>query len=184
LASTLFGVAPEDAVGATCHTVVRACDAVGTTICEENCRFIRMARRGRPQVPVETQIIDAQGRPHWLELVVIPWTAPDGSGPWLVHWGLPLDFNRNCQNYLQRVARRSPEPLLTLEQVEEKLTDREREILRALADDQSLFSVACRFHLSHATVRNHVQHLLRKLGAHSIPEAVARYLLAGEGDRI
>jgi DNA-binding CsgD family transcriptional regulator len=31
--------------------------------------------------------------------------------------------------------------------------------------------------VSHATVRNHVQHILAKTGSHSILEAVARYLL-------
>jgi DNA-binding CsgD family transcriptional regulator len=32
---------------------------------------------------------------------------------------------------------------------------------------------------SAVTIRNHVQHILRKTGAHSIPEAVARHLLRG-----
>jgi DNA-binding NarL/FixJ family response regulator len=31
--------------------------------------------------------------------------------------------------------------------------------------------------VSYATIRNHVQHLLRKLGAHSLLEAVARSLV-------
>jgi DNA-binding CsgD family transcriptional regulator len=37
--------------------------------------------------------------------------------------------------------------------------------------------IGARLERSPVTVRNHVQHILRKLGAHSIAEAVARHLL-------
>ena len=41
----------------------------------------------------------------------------------------------------------------------------------------ALYAIAARLHVSHATVRNHVQHILNKFGVHSIMEAVALYLL-------
>ena len=57
------------------------------------------------------------------------------------------------------------------------LTVREREILRLLAEDHDLYTIANELHISYVTVRNHVQHVLAKLGVHSIMEAVACYLL-------
>ena len=60
------------------------------------------------------------------------------------------------------------------------LSEREREILRLLSNDESLHGIAHRLDLSYATVRNHVQHVLNKLGVHSILEAVAFYLLVEE----
>jgi DNA-binding NarL/FixJ family response regulator len=53
------------------------------------------------------------------------------------------------------------------------LTAREREILRLLAEGCSTRQVADRCCISLNTARNHVQRVIRKLGAHSRLEAVA-----------
>lgn len=54
------------------------------------------------------------------------------------------------------------------------LTRREAEILGLLTMGCTTHAIATRLRVSQATVRNHVQSLLRKLGAHSRLEAVAR----------
>lgn len=54
----------------------------------------------------------------------------------------------------------------------EALTPRELEVLRHLAAGRSTHDIATELVLSPHTVRNHVQRLLRKLGAHSKLEAV------------
>jgi PAS domain S-box-containing protein len=53
------------------------------------------------------------------------------------------------------------------------LTPRQAEILRMLEHGRSTRQIADELHLSLETVRNHVRHLLRALGAHSRLEAVA-----------
>jgi len=53
------------------------------------------------------------------------------------------------------------------------LTRREVEVLRLMADGLSTKAVADALHVSGATVRNHVQSILTKLGVHSRLEAVA-----------
>ena len=57
------------------------------------------------------------------------------------------------------------------------LTKRETEILRLLAEDPNLRNIAVSLHISYSTVRNHVQHILGKLGVHSISEAAAYHIL-------
>ena len=59
------------------------------------------------------------------------------------------------------------------------LTSRERQVLGSMAQDLDQREIARSLYLSRATVRNHVQHILYKLDAHSIQEAVALYLLDG-----
>ena len=54
-----------------------------------------------------------------------------------------------------------------------ELTQHEREIVQLLADGLSNEAIAARLVLSKHTVRNHVQNVLSKLGAHSKLEAVA-----------
>src|SRR5512143_2885636 len=53
------------------------------------------------------------------------------------------------------------------------LTRREVEILHMIANGLKTRPIALRLHVSPATVRNHVQNILRKLDAHSRLEAVA-----------
>lgn len=59
------------------------------------------------------------------------------------------------------------------------LTPREREVLSLLADGLSTAAIAKRLFLSPATVRNHIQSVLTKLGAHSKLEAVTVALREG-----
>ncbi|MDK1104428.1 MAG: response regulator transcription factor, partial [Actinomycetota bacterium] len=53
------------------------------------------------------------------------------------------------------------------------LTPREREVLQLLTEGLDGARIAKRLFLSQATVRNHIQHILAKLGVHSRVEAVA-----------
>jgi DNA-binding CsgD family transcriptional regulator len=54
---------------------------------------------------------------------------------------------------------------------------REQQVLDLLSQDLSLQCISAKLGVSYVTVRNHVQHILAKFGAHSILEAVALYLL-------
>lgn len=63
------------------------------------------------------------------------------------------------------------------------LTAREREVLGLLAEGLSSEAIAARLFLSANTVRNHVQSVLTKLGAHSRLEAVSIAARAGLLDR-
>lgn len=55
-----------------------------------------------------------------------------------------------------------------------QITSREREVLRMLADGVSTREMAARLGVSYTTVRAHVYHLVKKLGAHSRLGAVAK----------
>jgi len=56
----------------------------------------------------------------------------------------------------------------------ERLTDRERDALQALADGQAVREIATGWSVSEATVRTHVQRVLHKLGVPSQLAAVAQ----------
>jgi two-component system, NarL family, nitrate/nitrite response regulator NarL len=59
------------------------------------------------------------------------------------------------------------------------LSSREREVLTHLAAGQSTADIAGALGISATTVRNHIQRILPKLGAHSRLEAVALGIQAG-----
>jgi DNA-binding NarL/FixJ family response regulator len=53
------------------------------------------------------------------------------------------------------------------------VTPRELEVLQMLADGRTTREIASSMFISYATTRNHIQHILHKLGAHSRLQAVA-----------
>jgi len=108
---------------------------------------------------------------------VIPVHDPDGGGPWLVHYACDADRRCRLEQYLRKVALRSSTGERAERATTVDLTDREREVLKLLSWDVDPHGIAKVMHVSYATVRNHIQHLLPKLGVHSIQEAVAVYLL-------
>jgi PAS domain S-box-containing protein len=66
-----------------------------------------------------------------------------------------------------------PGPLPHPRRPSARLTPRQDEVLRLLAEGASTDDIARRLHLSKETVRNHIRGVLRALNAHSRLEAVA-----------
>jgi DNA-binding NarL/FixJ family response regulator len=65
----------------------------------------------------------------------------------------------------------------------ERLTPREWDVLRNLASGKTNAQIATGLFVTEGTVKSHVKHILRKLGATNRTEAVARYhrLMAAAG---
>lgn len=59
------------------------------------------------------------------------------------------------------------------------LTDREREVLRRIADGESVATIATAIHLSPSTVKSHLESLYRKLGVSDRAAAVATAMRKG-----
>jgi DNA-binding NarL/FixJ family response regulator len=55
------------------------------------------------------------------------------------------------------------------------LTPREHEVLTMLADGETNARIAQRLVVTEDTVKSHVKHILRKLGAQNRSQAVSRY---------
>jgi DNA-binding NarL/FixJ family response regulator len=60
-----------------------------------------------------------------------------------------------------------------------RLTEREREVLAAMAEGMSNAAIAGHLHISEETVKTHVKSLLRKLGALDRTQAVSLALRSG-----
>jgi DNA-binding CsgD family transcriptional regulator len=164
--------------GEPCYRVVAGADEAGRPFCSAHCPLLCATNRGDLLEPFTLQIGERERGVRQLRVQCVPLTAPDGSGPWIVHLAWDIGRELRMEEFLRKVARRTPASSL-----DERgrrlatLTAREREILAHLAADEDLPTIAANLYVSHATVRNHVQHILTKLDAHSTLEAVALLLL-------
>ena len=64
----------------------------------------------------------------------------------------------------------------------DRLSPREREVLALVAQGQTRLDIASLLRLSPSTVRTHMEHARRKLGARSRAQAVARAITTGQLD--
>jgi PAS domain S-box-containing protein len=84
---------------------------------------------------------------------------------------VPLRGNHHAIGVFGLAMRAPPQPKHV--RIEHELTPRQLQVLHRLAEGASTEQIAGEFHLSRETVRNHVRHVLRRLGARSRLEAVA-----------
>jgi DNA-binding CsgD family transcriptional regulator len=180
-AAALLGGEVSDFLGQPCYEVVSGTDASGESFCSTQCPLFLDANGDKELGPVHIRVDGRIRRERWVQILPVSVRGPRHDGPWLVHCVLTEDKAHRLEKYLTKVATRTRHP------GEGKagsagisLTRREEEILEFLADDETLQAIATKLNLSYATVRNHVQHILAKLGVHSIMEAVACYLLSKE----
>lgn len=171
-AALLLGRPSADLMGQACFDVIAGTDTAGRPWCSPGCPLFTTLDTRHEMEPL-TLHVGPEATP--VRLLIIPLTAPDTPTPWLVHCALPLAHLERAAHYLEHIAARSPAP--PAEGTPARLTPREQCVLDLLSEDRDIDSIAAELGIRYVTVRNHVQHLLAKLGAHSVLEAVARNLL-------
>jgi len=175
-AEGLFGHTFLEWSGKPCHACVRG-RTEGGAFCCPRCRARQEADEGSEIGPIRMQVASTPERRD-VNIVVI---AVDGvGGPLLVHCVLDDERERRLQRFLTGVMHRTGQLGTARVSRATALTEREQEILSLIAADLSLHQIADELSISYATVRNHVQHILPKLGVHSILEAAAVWMLGDE----
>lgn len=153
--------------------LLEARDLWGNRAC--NAGLHESLRHREPLRPFLLEIRTAAGQATRIVVHPVPVAGAGRSAAILAYWLRP-DLRR-------RRDRRRPVPLTDLHAAAAEprsgvspspLSPREIEVLRLLAAGTSTAAIAQRLGIAAVTVRNHVQRLLDRLGAHSRLEAVAR----------
>jgi DNA-binding CsgD family transcriptional regulator len=161
-AALLLGSRVRQIVGRRCWEVMGLVDAAGVPFCCASCPVQQQVARGTLEPRHRVIAISARGAPLDLELFTfaIPPRSP-GRQP-ILHLVRPAAIDVDY-------PAASPELV-------DKLTSRERQILRLLAAGCDTAAIASRLYISATTVRNHVQHILAKLGVHDRLQAILALL--------
>lgn len=172
-AEKILGYTSREVLGRPCCEVFVGRDASGNRLCYQGCHVLTLVRRGEPVQHFEMATRMKSGKPVWLDvsIVVVPGTHRDVSTT--VHLFRDVTVAHEIEALVrQRLAQAMPAPSHGAGP-EAQLTRRELEILRLFAGGASTRAMAEALHVSSATVRNHVQNILGKLGVHSRLEAAA-----------
>jgi PAS domain S-box-containing protein len=164
-AERLLGWSSTEAVGRTsCELLEGRTDP---RACGEACPIRSAARKGDAVESFDVKTRTKAGREIRLNVSTLALPAEPGTSAFAIHLFRDVSARPGATN--GAVVER---PIPVAENGV-PLTRREREVLRLLATGANTRVAAERLGVSPATIRNHVQNLLGKLGVHSRLQAVA-----------
>lgn len=190
-AERLLGLKAEEAIGRPCHAILHGQTLGGRPLCCTTCRIGSRVAAGRAVRNFDMQIQTKSGRTVWLNVSLLP--IPSRKPGRFLAAHLFRDITKQIR--VRRLASELytalcipvegaadgtvADPERTKGDVAPDLpptlplSQRERDVLGLLAAGTDTKTMADRLCISSATVRNHIQHILEKLGAHTRLEALA-----------
>lgn len=171
-AERLLGYSAREVVGKPCCDVFVGRDPAGNRLCYQGCHVQTLVKRGEAVEHFEMATRTKAGRPVWLDISILAVPGARRDTTTTVHLFRDVTTAHEVETLVrERLAQTRPPP--EDEQPPSDLTRRELTILRLIAGGANTRAMAEKLHVSPATVRNHVQHILGKLGVHSRLEAAA-----------
>jgi len=173
-AERLLGFKAQEVLGRECFDVIAGGDHAGHPFCGTDCPVIECARHGRAPENYNVRTRAASGKPRWINVSIVVLVGRQKRSTLAVHLFRDITDQRRKEMRTRRELAQLPasERLDDEQQAASRLTRREAEVLELMATGLSTARIADVLSVSRTTVRNHVEHLLAKLGVHSKLEAV------------
>jgi PAS domain S-box-containing protein len=178
-AAELFGRTEKEALMVPCHEILQCStdDAINDS---EQCVITRVAEGKLPLANFDLRLQTKSGK-QWCNLSTLIAFDPATGLRQTLCIARPCEmrkrleqalsefvrtYHRNGSNGASMIATRNAVPINV------RLTSREVEVLKSLANGHRTKTIATQFNISSATVNNHIKHILTKLGAHTRLEAI------------
>jgi len=183
-AEKLTGRKASEVMGKSCFDVLGGKDPFGNAYCGMHCPIMSLSTAGVEPEPfcMEVKRRDPSRLKVRMRTVALPESGPKLTT--LLHLVDPDDDQRleSLVKQLRATANgdaHSTAPSAVEAGRDNPLTTRKRQIVSLLSNGFQALNIAAKLDLSHATVRNHIQNILRKLEVHSQVEAIAVSFRAG-----
>lgn len=186
-AESLFALPATGAVGRPCRDIVQGTDECGV-VCSQECTVRQAVLNRHPISNFDLQMNTAIGR-QWCNVSVLIAENGVSTNPHAIHVIRPIDLRKRLEVLVRDfVVNNTSVPAADAVAMisstraaakDAELSKRELEILRLLGKGNTTAAIAEHLSISRTTVNNHVQHILRKLGAHNRLEAIRRAEHAG-----
>jgi DNA-binding CsgD family transcriptional regulator len=188
-AQQLFGFCSSEVLGRYCYDVLPACDASGQCVCGVNCPMVTAARFGYSPAPSEVRITAKGDRSIWVRISPIVLRVAHGAVCAVLVLASDVSRYKLAEQLVRWLASRLDETdtpsvsalgdaTAVLRSAFPDLTRREAEVLWAAVASEGYHEIASSLGMQPATVRNHLQRVLGKLGVHSQRRAVLKAALA------
>ncbi len=171
-AEGMLGYTVSEAVGRRCCDLLMGDDENGNRLCCRGCHIVDLVKMRTPVHSFDMRTRTKTGSAIWVNVSTLR-VSSNGAGDGTVHLLRAVTTTREI---LALIRERLAMPAGLVPAAPDgtgALTRRELEILHIIATGVNTKGAAERLHVSPATIRNHVQNILGKLGAHSRLEAVA-----------
>ncbi|MEO5857954.1 MAG: LuxR C-terminal-related transcriptional regulator [Pyrinomonadaceae bacterium] len=181
-AQALFGLSANAAIGNPCSETLKGIDECGHE-CGGDCSILKRANCRDPlkNYDIKTRI---NGRETWCNVSVVILDGSSSTNTYTLHIVRPTDVQKRLELAVKDfvVAETSLPEANVREMLATKrsptatvdLTARETEIMRLLASGTTTERIADDLGISKTTANNHIQHIMKKLSAHSRLEAIRR----------
>jgi len=186
-AEEFFGLRFSEAVGVPCNTIVEGYDECGL-FCTQDCSILEASLRHTPMQNFDLRLMTKGGR-KWCNVSILVTDENRSVSPFTIHIIRPIDATKRLERVLRDFVvsetELPPEQAVNLitnsrsPARETPLTAREQEVLGLLAKGQTTAKIAAGLFISPTTVNNHIQHIMKKMNAHSRLEAIRRAELSG-----
>lgn len=181
-ATRLLGFRAEEVLGQRCHEVFAGRARNGNHSCGPDCSLFLTARTGRLIESHDLLVPTKSGRAIWVNasVIVVP---PHLAGLFaMIHVFRDITSQVQAETLVDQIRATlsgTPFPVKGSESPPEgpsplkALRPRQLEVLKLIAQGASTKAIAEKLSISPATVRNHTQKILVKLGVHTKLEALA-----------
>jgi len=168
-AEKVLGYPAREVVGRPCCDVLAGRDANDNRLCYQGCHVMTLVRMAEPVQSFDMRTRTKAGKPVWLNISIL--TMPNSKAESVtIHLFRDVTATKEL---LALVQDRLAAPGGERPEAATSLTRRELDVLRLMVQGINTAGAAEKLHVSPATIRNHVQNILGKLGVHSRLEAVA-----------
>lgn len=187
-AQRLLGFSAAEIINKPCYEVINGLDERKRSICQKNCRIANIISHGGSLPNMDVFAMTKSGERRWINITTLDFPTIDGeSDHAIVHLFRDVTQKKTNERFIEEIMTVTKElqneiepssiPTIPPETATapgfDTLTSREREVLLLLAQGLATDEMANMLSISAATIRNHIQSVLEKLGVHSRLEAVA-----------
>lgn len=169
-----------EVIDQACFRILMGHDEQKRLICRRHCRVSKLALKSEPVSSFDVRMCTKHGDQRWLNMSIFTYhSGENGDKKAIVHLFRDINERKENEIFLRRLleAARQYHSIASLnapgpDMLLGELTQREREVLALMVQGHGTREIGQELSISTNTVRNHIQHILRKLQVHSRVEAV------------
>lgn len=176
-AGRILGCTPSQVLGKRCDLIFQGQSALGINVCSEECSVMKCALRGQEISGFEMKVKTRSRGSIWVMASVLVFRDDRTSRHLVAH--ILHDINRSKQREtLNSRLIRLAQQIAAVPEIEESLppapslSEKERTVLRLIAEGKSPGGAATDLGIADGTLRNYLSNINEKLGTHNRLEAI------------